>query len=1335
MFLIPLALPISLFSQNIEFQILTIQQGLSHNTVYNIDQDADGFIWIATGEGLDRYDSYAIKKYHNSSIGKNISQITSLLINDQDFFIGTNKGLYTYSVKQDTFQIHENSGKMMGHINNIYHSSDGLNFICSKQGLFSIDRDSKIYPILTNVNARSICNFKANVYFLALEDKILLINELGETIKGFKYPERLNSPSLSGYYLKPTLFQDSEGMVWLGTVKGLFIFDINTNDFKQVTFTNESNQLEGNVIRSITEDQNKKIWIGTEDGLFIYDKKTKKSFHYGQSFYNTSNNLSDKSIHELFVSKENILWIGTYFGGLNFSKLNSNGFHKLIPDEFNNSLSGKAISQMIQVKNNDIWIATEDGGVSIFDKKNNSFRHLKQQSENKNSISSNNIHSLLEDDRGNVWIGTFLGGLNKYNQNSGNITVYKNKQKDTTTISNDHIYSLLQLNTDTLLIGTQYGLNYYNYKTNTFSIYKPEIFDNKFVYDMIKTKNNDIWICTSHSGIYRIKNKTQSIDHYEIKDINPELIDNEVIGAFEDKKGDIWFCSYSGGLIKWIEDKNEFENITKENGLPNNSVYGILEHQEKGYFISTNAGLSFYNPENFTFKTYTISDGLTTNQFNYKSYLNDKDGWMYFGSVNGITYFHPDSINIDKSKTEIHLTGLKLFNKEVNIGENSPLKNNINEIDTLILKYNENAITLEFVQIDYNSKANYSFYLEGYEKEWNDVGKTLAATYTNLPPGDYIFNVKSNNTNTDLINSSDHKKLHIIISPPIWKTNWAYAIYFLFIILCFYAYYRLIKFIQDKNLAIELEKVENAKLSEINTHKLNFFTFISHEFKTPLTIIIASMEKLFQNSLSITDSDNLISIKKNSKKLHHLVQQLMEFRKVETDHAKIKLDEGDIITFLKDTFDAFDPLFKYKSIKTQFESNVIKQVCYFDSEKLDSIITNILSNAVKHTDNYGEITMNIIFTNISTTTKDQKMNLKIQISDNGNGISKKEQENLFLPFYEYKNSSKSGSGIGLVLVKSLVNFLNGSFSIDSNKKKGTICTIELPIHLQIEKNKNTIKINGNKKADIPYDLVMENTSSSETINIFRNSEYTILIVEDNRELMTFLNKHFSTNYKILMARDGQDALLKIDKIVPDIIISDIRMPNMDGIRFCRIIKESKKTSHIPFILLTGESNEQNKFDGLEFGANAFLSKPFNLTELDLMVRNLLESNLKIQHHINKVRKNETAEIPNNNQKRDFLIKITDIIENNFDDPDFSIEKLANIAGISRSLLHIKVKDITGSSASTLIKNIRMQKAVILLEEGYSISEVAYQIGYEPSYFSRVFKKFYKASPSSYIKNN
>lgn len=1325
--LIFLTLSIFGYSQQHEFFKVLPEQGLSHSTIRSITKDKDGFVWIATLEGIDKFNGTTIKTYPRNELGVDCTVIRSLLVTVDDLYAGYNNGVLKYNIELDKFVPIESKDYVVGTVNNLYYGSNELVYICSQKGLFSVDSDNFFNKIVQNENIRAICEYKTNIFFIATNDNILLINSFGEIIKEYDYPEKPDAPSRKGAYGRPTLFKGSDSNIWLGTLQGLFKYNFNEDIFQYVEFIGGNERIESFAIRAINEDNYDNLWIGTENGLFVYGKSTGEIIHYGQSFQNNPYTLSDRSIHSLFIDDNDTFWIGTYFGGVNYTKSNQIGFQNLTPNDFFPSINGKAISDLIEVGKEDIWIATEDGGITIFNREKKTFEYLIHDDENKNTISSNNIHALFEDNRNNIWIGTFLGGLNKYNISSKEIKLYKNEEDNESSISNDHIYSLLQLDNENLLVGTQFGLNVYNYDLDSFSLYKPEYFQDKFIHDMLIDIRGDLWICTSENGIFKVAiEKDEVINYSQTTEMN-SISENEINAIYEDSLGNLWFCTYNDGLIKWDSELEKFSTIKKADGLSNNTIYGILEATGKGYYISTNSGLNFYSPELSDIKHYDEAAGISSEQFNYKAYLKDSDGWLYFGSLNGLTYFHPDSLKVFKKNNNIRFSSLKVFNKEVEIGKESILHKHIDKIDTLHLKHNQNAITIEYVQLDYsnNSKNQYSYFLEGYETDWQNVENNTSATYTNLPPGNYKFHVK---LTEDKENDGLSRLLVITISPPFWQTDWAYFLYTVFFLLIAFSTFKLISFIQQKNVAIQLERVQKEKIEELNQHKLNFFTFISHEFKTPLTLIIAAVDKLNRTSFS-EDSNNLVSIKKSARKLHHLVQQLLTFRKIETDHAKMNLSSGDIVLFIRDTFSTFSPLFKVKQHKALIETNTESFNCYFDAEKIETILSNLISNAIKYTKPFGKITLTL---KITEPTKSQKNSfIKISISDTGSGIKKETQENMYIPHFTTEKASKYASGIGLALVKSLVDLLNGKISYSSTVGKGTSFNIELPLAFEAPKNAQTNVIYGNKKMELPTDLIIEKEEQIEAKSINKNGDFTILLVEDNKELINFLYKHFSKSYKVIKAFDGNDALSKIEKSAPDIIISDLKMPNMDGLSLCKILKKSEKTKHIPFILLTGQSYNKQKIESLELGVSAFITKPFNLKELSFTVKNFIDSSKNVQHHFSSLFEKSNHDIPDNNRDKEFLLQVTNLIEANYLDPTFSIQTLSEMAGISRSLLHVKMKKIVGISTSHYILKIRMQKSAQLLREGYSSSEVAYKLGYEPSYFSRVFKKYFEVSPSEY----
>lgn len=1323
------------------FNKLTIEQGLSHSTVYTITQDQKGFIWIGTREGLNRYDSYEIQTYYADPQDTNSlssSRITSLLAGKNGtLYIGTSRGLNLYSYEDDLIQQIRFKNQDIGLVNDLFEASDHSIYICTTQGLFVLDKRGKLKQLTKDAPAISITEYKKDEFWLATSKNIVLINQAGEIIKFYPYLKKTKKKLISTEDNVSSVYKDMDGVIWIGTVKnGVYTYIPEKDIFEPIIPDHKENPIEVNVVKTLGEDHKGNIWIGTESGLFIYNKRSKEFSHYSQSFDNSAHALNDKAIYSIYRSKENIMWLGTYFGGVNFIKPKEKGFYKLKPDGGEKALSGKAISQIIKDKQGKLWIATEDGGVNIFDKTSGAFQYHKHMVNNSNSISCNNVHALQDDEKGNIWIGTLLGGLNKYNIKDQKFSTYKSNPDDTTSVLHNNIFSILKDSRGNLWVGTWKGVNIYNYEKDSFSKFETENFSGKFIFDMLEDDQGNIWFCTRNSGLYFYDVKKKKISHYYTSNKAQGLTSNSIICAFQDSKQRLWFGSLNGGLIGWDAQTNKFSAITKREGLPNNNVYGILEDDKGNLWVSTNKGLAKYNPETKEINSFDKTHGILNHQFNFKSFYKDVEGWMYFGTVNGLYYFHPDSLIFNDIAPSLHFTDFKLFNKSIRANESTILAAHIDEVEEIKLNYEQNVITFEFLATNYFSPGNnkFSYYLEGFEEEWSAPAKRRIATYTNLSPGTYTFHAKA--ANNDGV-WSDEKRVEIVVMPPIWLSNWAKVAYFFLVVLLILLYRWYLNKRHQEKMVLQLERVEKEKMKELNQHKLNFFTYISHEFKTPLTLIIASIEKFLNKGKLFGESyQEFHLIRRNATRLHFLIDQLMEFRRVETDHANLSLNKGDVILFLQDTFFAFIPLFSRKNIDYNFVAGQEQFLTYFDADKLEKILTNLLSNAIKNTQEFGEISMDVQITSTEGSNAGNPC-LQISLRDTGIGLFEGEAEKVFLPFYQGKQEKRkaTGSGIGLALVKSLISYLNGSIHIESTLEKGTTISINLPCYNSPMDSAGFKIIDGNKSLLIDQDLFHEEELEDKDSEKKEAGGFELMIVEDNKELLKFLVDYFSGSYKVSYARDGQAALEKLQKCIPDIIISDVIMPELDGITLCEKVKSNLNTSHIPVILLTAKSTTDHKLKGLDVGADAYLPKPFNLKELELMVKNFLDSKNNLKKHFLKFGSLNSYDKPINNKDQDFINKLTGIVHQFLDDPELNISTFTREAGISRSLLHLKLKKLVNLNASGFIKAIRLQKAAELLKEGFAVYEVAYKVGFKnPTYFSRSFKEKYNLTPIEYKEN-
>jgi signal transduction histidine kinase/DNA-binding response OmpR family regulator len=826
---------------------------------------------------------------------------------------------------------------------------------------------------------------------------------------------------------------------------------------------------------------------------------------------------------------------------------------------------------------------------------------------------------------------------------------------------------------------------------------------------------------------------------------NHDIHSNRIIYCSVASDSIIWFGTVGGGMIRYDPRSDNFTTFTTDNGLPNNTVYAIVEDRAGLLWITTNRGLSQFDPSTTEFVNYTVDDGLIGNQFNFRSGTLTRSGTVYLGAVNGLTYFNPDNLEMDRSNPEVHFTDLKIANQSVAIGEEGILDAPINMQDHIHLKYQHKVITIEFVGLNFAApgKTQYAYYLEGLENDWNYMGHLMTATYTNLSPGNYIFHVKA--AYGDQFEGANERMLYIRIHPPFWLSVWGFVLYAAILLSLTFMIFRFYTVRQKARLNVKLAKLEKEKNEEISRHRLNFFTYISHEFKTPLTLILATLDHIMNyEEILPRFRDYGLIMKKNAQRLLFLINQLMDFRKMESDHAAIRLNKGEVIGFIKSTFHTFYPLMETRSVQGIFTSNMDSYIVYFDADKLEKILTNLISNSCKSFREPGRINVDVKVVERSQPARpgdeeEKSGQLLIMVADNGPGIPPEKLKLMFEPFVGDNRGDVQSSGIGLSLIKSLVNYLNGEIHVKSSQK-GTSVIIRLPLihhpspdlvvsNAFVERNTSLDVENAAFLLDSQPDLVFSASDNRD------GQEYDMLIVEDNWELASFLHNHYSGAFRVKVAGDGISALEKIGKTSPDIIISDIMMPRMDGFELCNRIKESIETCHIPVILLTSRTHDDSKIEGYLRGADAYVGKPFNLRELDLQIRNILQAKKNIRRHFAKLDAfKETVEKLGNRDQM-FVRKLTDAIHRHLDDGSFNVDNFCRELNVSRTLLHMKLKKITGLSTTEFMKKIRLNEAKRMLEEGsMTISEIAYSVGFnDPAYFSKSFKKQYGKIPSSLIK--
>lgn len=768
------------------------------------------------------------------------------------------------------------------------------------------------------------------------------------------------------------------------------------------------------------------------------------------------------------------------------------------------------------------------------------------------------------------------------------------------------------------------------------------------------------------------------------------------------------------GLNRYDADKESFTSFDISDGLPRNTIKGLLSDEQGNIWISSSQGLSKFNPKTRTSTNYTVEDGLASNAFAAYSYCMLSDGYMMFGGNNGITMFHPSDIRINEVLPKLSITDLKVNNTSItSYGEESPLKQHISKVKELTLRHDQSVFSFDFVAMSYISQEQneYKYMLEGFDSQWNDVKHKHSATYTNLNPGSYIFKVKA--SNNDGLWNDTITSVKVNVLPPVWRTWWAYLSY----VILFLSLLYLVIHIRSSRLA-------DKRTHELDMLKINFFANVSHEFRTPLTLILSPLEELLKNSNISEESSSLRMMHRNTQRLLTLVNQLLDFQKIGSGEIKFRPSVVEIVSFARDISQSFANSSIKSNIDFTFNSNVSECYMSLDSRKTENLLFNLLSNAFKYAPEGGKVSIDLILQD------GEERSLIIKVRDNGPGIDVTNHENIFKKFFRAENVSNTtftGSGIGLFLVKEYVELHKGSIAVDSCLGEGACFIVKFPIYdglefIESEQHCCITEASHSVEEDCLDDVKR------------KSNKPLLLLVEDNSDFRQFLKGSLSQSFKVIEAVNGIEGWNLVSKYIPDLVISDVMMPIMDGNELCAKIKTDQRTSHIPVILLTAQSAEQHLLAGFESGADQFVSKPFSLSVLEFRIASLLKQRQKLQQSFSKKIEVNPSDIVVTSIDEKFVIQALEFIEKNISNTKLSVEDLSRELDISRVHLYRKVSAITGKSPSDFIRSIRLKRAAQLLETSkLSIAEVAYQVGFSnPKYFTKCFKAEFDMIPSAYV---
>ncbi len=1350
---------------DIRFEHLTPNNGLPFSTVNDMLQDSKGFIWFATSTGLFRYDGNSFKAFQNkpfdtTSIADNwIYRLHEL--SDGCIMLGFyTEGLSIYNPENESFSNYKPKNGNFNSLANvniraIYEDRRKRIWIgTEKSGLLMFDKNTGIATkynqnkpsILTN-NITAICEDKKHRFWVC--DLHGITQVLPETNDAIRYNADTSNfwMNVSGWDKR--LYVDSKGEIWITTHQsGVYKFNPENKTF--VHFLNnpkDAGSLSNNNAVCITEDSKNQLWIGTDGGgINIFDRKLNQ-FKRVTANSDVSGSLMNNSVYSVFKDRNGMIWIATYRSGLNTYNPYKTKFKSYVYEKENkNSLSGKQILCLYQDSQDRIWVGTDGNGLNLYNQAKGTFKRYTAKNQYPDSLHSNIIKTICEVEPNTLWLGTYQGGLEIFDTKTNKFSHIQENYFDPTKMSSNSIWSIRaskQGNLWLAMLGRP--INYYDRETKLFRKYDQNqkgLQPNTTIVSYIDSKNR-AWFA-SGAGLIEYD---EGRDTFLIFNKTHGLGSNDVQAIFEDSKHRLWIGTNGGGLNLFDADNKTFTVFTVENGLPTNTISSILEDNSGNLWISTSKGISKFNPAQRIFNNYDKSDGLPDNEFIYDCALKSRNGFMYFGSINGLVEFHPDSIKENPFTLQVYLTDLFLFNERVTPNDKTGiLTKSINYTDEIVLTYDQTVVTLALSAVSFSNQQKnlYAYKLVGFDKKWNYVGNKHEATYTNLAAGNYVFQVIV--SNADGIWNENATTLKIKVLPPFWKRWYMYALYIsLFVGILFYLRNEILVRERFKN-QIRLEQLKAEKIEELNQEKLKFFTGISHEFRTPLTLIIDPIEKLLhQQEIPKTNLKNLLQMMhQNANRLLRLVNQLIDFRKVEEGKLHFYPTENELIHFVKSVVKSFS--FATKERKIKFTLNIPDHalLLQFDKDKLDNMLFNLLSNAFRYTPDGGAISLSVEqveYQSIQISPLKEEIPIGsyvlITVEDTGIGIKESKIQTLFERFNPTSENSFNikGTGIGLSLVKEYVKLHKGFIYVESAENKGTKFSVLLPNNKTNETTKQSIE---NKTIEIV--ITNENIDNQNTTKelIVTETKLTnapiVLIVEDNSELREYIKNELSNFFTIYVAVNGLEGYEKSIELVPDVIVSDVMMPVMTGIEMCRKIKFDEKTCHIPVVLLTAKSADESKVEGYSGGADVYLTKPFSIKVLTACIKNLLTQRKRLRERFKQSFVSDTNVAAPNELDEKFANKMNEIILKNLANFDFNSDMLASELAVSRTGLFRKIKALTGQSASIYIRNFRLKKAAQMLKEKQlQVSEIALLTGFQQlSYFTKCFKEQYGKSPREFV---
>jgi signal transduction histidine kinase/ligand-binding sensor domain-containing protein/CheY-like chemotaxis protein len=1316
-------------------------KALPSSSITSITQDKDGFIWIGTKNGLSRYDGNTHKIYNQTAGGLGADDVSKVFVDSRGrIWAGTSNGLQLLNKKEDRFIPFKslpgiNKSISSNEVNTIFEDSARRIWIGTENGLnLFVDKDSTFLRYQANAADPTSLSHNSVKSIFEGSDGYLWIGTFGGGLNGFDSKRRqfrhyqvsrYQGNSRAAHYIN-VIRSFSRDELLLGTSgEGLLIFNFRKGLLRSF-FRKEKQFAEIPVIRAIYEEPGGTIWIGTDgNGLLkIQNAKTEKPA-VAQIVKNNSipGSLSSNAIYTIFSDLAGNVWLGTAWNGINILKRKDAAVQFYYSD-----FAGANPSPVLSIYKDqgNLWLGTDGFGLNILNTASLEARRLPRQ-----KVGGDYVQLIKERRSGDFFIGTFSDGLIVYNLKAGKLHHYKHQANDPFSLSYNDVRDVTEEENGNFWVATWGGgLSYFDKAANKFTNFRKQVhkaasLSSDNVTALSEEPNGKMWVGTFGGGVNLFDPKTRKFQPVKaLKENKIALSTLNIISLLKDSHGFLWMGTWGQGLIRLDTKTYQVVRYNKLGGLNEKTITALIEDDDGNVWMSTKNGIFQHDYKTGHFKHYSQLNGSYHINAVYKA-----DGRLYFGASEGAVSFDPKKVQDPEDEALIRFTGLKLFNKEVKVGDaDRILDKNIREEECIELRHDHSLITFEFIALDFPfSYYEYAIKLENFDKAWREIGALHEATFTNLAPGNYTLKVKARMPGGKW---SDHyKQIRVLVHKPYWKTWWAYLIYFAVSSFLLYLFYRYTIHLEMLKNNLNLEKLNREKDQELNKLKLQFFTDVSHEIRTPVTLIMGSINRITEDKEGRRKEEALLELKKNSSHLMQLVNELLDFRKIDAAGIKLKVSESDFVGFVHEIFLSFSSHAENLGVNYRFLSALDHLPLWFDKEQMEKVVYNLLSNAFKFTHAGGTVMVEVI---------GNEHNVVLVVADTGTGISENKLNKIFKRFYQSGNTThikEDGFGIGLSIVKSIVKLHAGKVFVESEPGKGSRFSVKL-----LRGESHFSPVQKSEETDAHENLNHYLVSSSgikvdpEVTSAF--AEATVLVVEDNADIRKYLLDLLKPLFHTLEAANGVEAYETAVAQTPDLIISDVMMPEKDGISLTRDLKKDVRTSHIPVILLTARTSFIYKKEGLETGADDFITKPFSETLLRTRILNLLKSRQqlreKFQLEVITEPKNLTVSTPD----QVFLAGLASILDQNLDNEAVNAEFIAKQIGISHSVVYKKVKSLTGLSLVEFTRDFRLKRAAQLLKDyDLPVTDVCYKVGFsDRRYFSQMFKKKFGVSPSVYGKD-